>query len=112
MYKLYGIANCNTVKNARTYLEKRKIAFEFIDFKKYVPTDKDIKNWSDVFGGLPVNKSGLTYKKHKDTYEKLNESQKIKFIQENTSMIKRPILSEKDKVLAFGFNEDMYADLV
>lgn len=112
MYKLYGIANCNTVKNARTYLENKKISFEFVDFKKYTPTDKDIKAWSDVFGGLPVNKSGLTYKKHKEAYEKLTESQKLKFIQQNTSMIKRPILSNKDQILAFGFNEEMYSDIV
>jgi len=112
MYKLYGISNCTTVKNARTYLEKKKVSFEFVDFKKYTPTDSDIKSWSDVFGGLPVNKAGLTYKKHKETFEKLSDSQKIKFIQQNTSMIKRPILSHKDKILAFGFNEEMYSDVV
>ncbi|MBL7557291.1 MAG: Spx/MgsR family RNA polymerase-binding regulatory protein [Bdellovibrionaceae bacterium] len=112
MYKLYGIANCNTVKNARNFLEKKKISFEFIDFKKYTPTDKDIKAWANVFGGLPVNKSGLTYKKHKDTFEKLSEAQKLKFIQENTSMIKRPILLNKDKILAFGFSEEMYSDVL
>lgn len=112
MYKLYGIANCNTVKNARTYLEKKKISFEFFDFKKYRPTESDIKQWSQKFGGLPVNKSGLTYKKHKDVYEKLNEAAKLKFIQDNTSMIKRPILMNKTQVLAFGFNEDIYAELM
>lgn len=112
MYKLYGIANCKTVKNARNFLEKKKISFEFIDFKKYTPTDKDIKAWANVFGGLPVNKSGLTYKKHKDTFEKLSEAQKLKFIQENTSMIKRPILLNKDKILAFGFSEEMYSDVL
>ena len=33
---------------------------------------------------------------------------KIKFIQENTSMIKRPILEKDGKVLAFGFSESEY----
>jgi arsenate reductase len=112
MYKLYGIPNCNTVKNARTYLEKKKIPFEFIDFKKYTPTENDIKIWSKEFGDLPVNKSGLTYKKHKDVYEKLTEVAKVKFIQENTSMIKRPILTNKTRVLAFGFSEDLYSDVM
>jgi arsenate reductase len=108
MYKLYGIPNCNTVKSARTYLEQKNIPFEFVDLKKYTPTADDINLWSQKFGGLPVNKSGLTYKKHKDAFEKLNESAKVKFIQENTSMIKRPILTNKTQVLAFGFSEDIY----
>lgn len=112
MYKLYGIPNCNTVKNARTYLENKKIPFEFIDFKKYTPTENDIEQWSKAFGGLPVNKSGSTYKKHKDVYEKLTDFAKVKFVQENTSMIKRPILTNKTRVLVFGFSEESYADVV
>lgn len=35
MIKLYGIANCNTVKKARLWLKAQGIDAEFIDFKKY-----------------------------------------------------------------------------
>ncbi len=112
MYKLFGIANCDTVKKARVYLESKKINFEFIDFKKYQPTETDLKAWSKEFGGWPVNRSGLTYKKVKDQYELLSDSEKVKFIQDHTSMIKRPILIKNNKVLAFGFNEKMYAELI
>lgn len=112
MYKLFGIPNCTTVKNARTYLEKKKITYEFVDFKKYTPTENEIKNWAKVFGGLPVNKTGLTYRKHKENYESLSESGKIKFIQENTSLIKRPILSKDTSVLAFGFDEKKYLEVI
>ncbi len=106
--KLYGIPNCDTVKKARTYLEKKKITFEFVDFKSYRPTNEDIERWKAAFGSLPVNQRGTTYRKHKDVYEKLSDKEKVKFIQENTSMIKRPILEDKNKVLAFGFDEKNY----
>lgn len=112
MYKLYGIPNCGTVKNAREFLETKRVSFEFIDFKKHAPTEKDLKNWAKDFGGWPVNKAGLTYKKHKDVFEALTDEAKLKFLQENTSMIKRPILCDTNKVLAFGFNEKTYTDLV
>lgn len=108
MYKLFGIPNCDTVKKARTFLEKNKTDYEFIDFKKIVPSEADIKRWSESFGDLPVNKAGTTYKKLKDEFEKLTPAKKIKFIQENTSMIKRPILEKNGKVIAFGFNEIEY----
>ncbi|MBL7546140.1 MAG: arsenate reductase family protein [Bdellovibrionaceae bacterium] len=111
MYKMFGIPNCNTVKNARTYLEERKIQFEFVDLKKYKPTDADIKLWTEKFGGLPVNKSGLTYRKYKEAYEVLSPKEKVKFIQDNTSMIKRPILVKNSAILAFGFSEDSYKEL-
>jgi arsenate reductase len=108
MYKLYGIPNCDTVKKARDFLEKKKIKFEFIDFKKHTPTDDEIKLWSNAFGDLPVNQKGITYKKYKAEFEKLSPKEKIKFIQTNTSMIKRPILEKNGKVLGFGFDEEIY----
>lgn len=107
-FSLYGIPNCDTVKKARTYLEKKGISFEFIDFKKYIPTEKDIKRWAEAFEGLPVNTKGATYKKHKDTFEALSEKEKIAFIQQNTSLIKRPILEKDGTVLAFGFDEELF----
>lgn len=112
MYKLFGIPNCDTVKKARTYLAQKKVDLEFIDFKKYRPTVEDIKRWSEAFNSLPVNTKGVTYKKHKDTFEKLSQKDQVKFIQDNTSMIKRPILEKNNKVLAFGFIEEEYRSIL
>lgn len=106
---LYGISNCDTVKKARTFLEKKKISYQFIDFKTYCPTHEDIMRWSESFGSLPINPKGTTYRKHKLEFDELNEQEKIKFLQQHTSMIKRPILEIKNKVLAFGFDEKFYS---
>ncbi|HXH30696.1 MAG TPA: arsenate reductase family protein [Bacteriovoracaceae bacterium] len=108
MYQLFGIPNCDTVKKARTFLEKQNIHVNFIDFKKQPPTKTDIKRWQSSLGDLPVNTNGQTYKKHKDHYEQLNPADKISFLCENSSMIKRPILEEEGQVLAFGFDEQQY----
>lgn len=109
MYTLFGIPNCNTVKKAMDFLKSKKIDFAFIDFKKQKPTVEQIKKWKEAFGDLPVNKTGLTYRKYKSEYESLTESQKIKFLIEQSSMIKRPILEKNSKVLTFGFSEEDYS---
>lgn len=111
MYKIYGIPNCDTVKKARTFLENKKFAFEFVDFKKTPPSLEDLKRWSEAFGGHPLNTKGQTYKKHREEFEALSESKKPAFIQAHFSMIKRPILEKNNKVLAFGFSEDEYKKL-
>lgn len=108
MIYLYGIPNCDTVKKARTYLERKGVVFEFIDFKKTPPSTESIELWKKAFGELPVNVKGQTYKKHAAKYELLNEEDKIAFICMNSSMIKRPILQKDKTVLVFGFNEDEY----
>ena len=108
IYTLFGIPNCDTVKKARAFLEKSKVQVEFVDFKKKPPTKAEISRWEKVFGDLPVNKSGLTYKKHKEAYEALSPSAKVDFLCAHSSMIKRPVLEKNGKVLAFGFKEDDY----
>lgn len=110
-YKMYAIPNCNTVKNARSFLEKKKIDYMFVDFKKTKPTPAEIKKWKQAFGELPVNKQGLTYRKYKEQFEALSESEKIKFLTEQPSMIKRPIIEKNDQVVVFGFDEKKYKEL-
>lgn len=107
-YKMYGIPHCDTVKKARTFLEKNNVDYEFVDFKKTPPTVEDIKRWEKSFGELPANKKGPTFRKIKDIYEASSYAQKIKLLLENSSAIKRPILEKKDKVIAFGFDEATY----
>ena len=106
--KLYGIPNCDTVKKARTFLEKGKHAYEFVDFKKSKPKVDDILRWRKARGEWPINKQGLTYKKYKETFDKLPEAKIPAFLCEYSSMIKRPILERDGQVLAFGFDEKDY----
>ena len=108
MFVMYAIANCDTVKKARVFLEKKKVDYTFVDFKKSAPTAEQIKRWGEFFGELPANKKGLTYKKYKDEFEALTPAKKVQFLIENSSMIKRPILEKNDKTLAMGFDEEEY----
>lgn len=109
---MYAIPNCDTVKKARNFLEKNKVDYEFIDFKKTPPTVTQIKKWGDFSGELPINKKGMTYRKYKDTYEALSGTEKIAFIIANTSLIKRPVLEKNGEVMALGFSEEQYQELI
>lgn len=112
MIKMYAIPNCDTVKKARNFLEHHKIDYEFVDFKKNPPEKAQIIAWSDFLGELPVNKKGMTYRKYKDHYEALSQSEQINFIIANPSLIKRPVLEIEGKTVALGFNEEDYNQLV
>lgn len=111
MITMYAIANCDTVKKARAFLEKKKLAYDFVDFKKTPPSKELIKKWAEFMGELPVNKKGLTYRKYKDEFEALSAAKKIDFIILNSSMIKRPVLENQGKTMAIGFDEEIYAGL-
>lgn len=111
MYRIYGIPNCNTVKKALTHLDKNKIAYEFINFKKAPPTQKLIKEWKADFEDWPVNKKGPTFRKIKEAFESGKTADKYKLLVENSSAIKRPILVKGSKAICFGYNEEFYSKL-
>ncbi len=111
MYKIYGIPNCNTVKKALNALEDNKKPFEFINFKKVAPTKVQLKIWKEAFGDWPANKKGPTFRKIKEDYEAATPAGRAQILIDNTSAIKRPILMKGTKVIAFGFDEEIYNKL-
>lgn len=109
--KMYGIANCDTVKKARVFLSKQKVEFEFIDFKKSPPTSAQVSKWKEAMGEWPVNKKGPTFRKVALEFEAASVSEKMKLILEHPSMIKRPILELHSKSILFAFDEEVYSHL-
>lgn len=107
-HRLFGIANCDTVKKVRVFLEGKNIVYEFVDFKKHPPTEDDIKRWKNFMKAWPVNSKGPTYRKIHDRFEAATDSQKIKLLIENSSAIKRPILEQDGLVCAMGFDPSFY----
>ncbi len=108
---MFAIPNCDTVKKARAFLTANDIRYEFIDFKKSPPSAEQIRAWGEFLGELPINKKGMTYRKHKEEYEQLSVVEQIEFIIKNTSLIKRPVLVRDNSVIALGFSEEHYLSL-
>ncbi len=110
--RVYGIKNCNTVKSALIWLDKHKIAYEFHDYKKLGVTAGDLKNWSKQVGWESLlNRKGLTWRQLPESVRESvkTEGAAIKLMMEKTSAIKRPLIEEKGKVIALGFDEAEYS---
>ncbi|MBX2955291.1 MAG: ArsC family reductase [Cyclobacteriaceae bacterium] len=110
---VYGIKNCNTVKSALEWLKKKKIEFEFHDYKSKAITEAKLKDWSKQVGWESlVNKRGTTWRQLDEATQKkiINEKAAIALMLEKTSIIKRPLLEEDGKVLLLGFDEREYAN--
>lgn len=103
---LYGIPNCDTVKKARTWLDKQGIAYDFHDYKKAGVTAAKVKAWSKALGWETVlNRAGTTFRKLDDEAKAgLTQAKAIALMVEQPSMIKRPIV-EHDRGLLIGFKQ-------
>jgi arsenate reductase (glutaredoxin) len=112
--KLYGIPNCNTVKKARDWLEQHAVAYEFHDFKKLGLDNATAQSWlqQQPWEKL-VNRSGMTWRNLTEAEKNavVDAASAQVLMQEKTSVIKRPIVVNNDKIVALGFNETDYAQL-
>lgn len=111
MYIVYGIKNCNTVKNALDWLKKNNVEFEFHDYKTKGVDPAKLKNWSSQLGWEKlVNKKGTTWRQLDEKIQNKVASEKtaIDLMLEKTSVIKRPLIELKNRVVALGFDEAEY----
>ena len=109
---IYGIKNCDTMKKARTWLDKKGVAYEFHDYKTAGIDRARLESWASQIGWETLlNRSGTTFRKlpEKDR-EGLDERKAVALMQAQPAMIKRPVL-DLGNSLHLGFSEDAYNDL-
>jgi len=111
--KLYGIPNCDTVKKARAWLDKRHIAYEFHDYKKLGIDVATLRQWCAEFGYEQVlNQKGTTWRKLDEAQRaNLTQAKAIALMQEYPSVIRRPLLDTGKRRL-LGFSETEYRALL
>ena len=103
--RIYGIRNCDTMKKAVALLDKRKVAYEFHDYKKAgVPPGK-LAAWAKKVGWEKLaNSRGPTWRKIPDSQRaSLNEAKALALLEANPSAIRRPIV-EAGRGLLVGFD--------
>lgn len=113
MVVLYGIANCDTVKKARLWLEQHGIAFEFSDFKKQPPAPEQILAWSnDVPLEVLLNKRGTTWRKLTEAEQLQTASPEgaAEVMAAQPSLIKRPVLLKEGRAYC-GFKPEQYEQI-
>lgn len=109
---IYGIKNCDTMKKARTWLDKNGIAYDFHDYKTAGIERERLEGWAAKVGWEPLlNRAGTTFRKLSDRDKNgLIEKKAIALMVSQPSMIKRPVLDVGGKLLV-GFKPEQYEEL-
>jgi arsenate reductase (glutaredoxin) len=107
---IYGIKNCDTMKKAFAWLDKRGVDYAFHDYKNAGVDRERLERWSKKVGWeILLNRGGLTFKKLPDGHkEGLTERKAIALMLAQPSMIKRPVLDLGGGKLLVGFKPEVY----
>lgn len=112
LVRLHGIANCDTVRKAKKWLDTQSIDYQFIDFRKDGIELTDVEKWVAKAGLEKVlNKRGTTWRKLSEAQQNFStEQEALKLLTTEPTLIKRPVLEFGDHV-EIGFSESTYKTL-
>lgn len=107
---IYGIANCDTMKKARSWLEAHEVKADFHDYRKQGTDPALLQEWAGQVGWETLlNRAGTTFRKLPDAEKAdLDQDRAIALMVAQPAMIKRPVLIHGDAVIV-GFSPDRYA---
>src|SRR6476469_5845336 len=107
---IYGIKNCDTMKKARSWLDKNGISYAFHDYKTAGIDRERMERWAKKAGWeILLNRAGTTFEKlHDNDKAGHSEAKGSAVMLSQPSMIKRPVLEAGRGQLLVGFAR--YAD--
>ncbi|HEX4239495.1 MAG TPA: ArsC family reductase [Xanthobacteraceae bacterium] len=108
---IYGIKNCDTMKKARGWLDKRGVDYAFHDYKTAGIERARLEEWAKKVGWEALlNRAGTTFRKLPDKDKNGIDAKKaIALMLAQPSMIKRPVLDLGRGRLLVGFAPDTYS---
>ena len=112
MTTLYGIKNCDTVRNARRWLKQHDIDYRFHDIREDGINKTLLNTWIKALGWEQLlNRRGSTWRQlPEDLREGIDRASATRVMLSQPAIIKRPLL-EHDKQLYLGFSDARYAGI-
>ena len=106
---IYGIKNCDTMKKARAWLDAHGVEYTFHDYKTAGIEKDRLEAWSkDAGWETLLNRAGTTFRKLPDAdKENLTEKKALALMLAQPSMIKRPVLDYRKRLIV-GFKPEVY----
>lgn len=109
MTTLYGLANCDTCRKARKWLDRFGVAHAFVDYRDDKPAPETLVEWARQAGGFDalVNKSSTTWRQLPDHRKQPGSDAEWKLLlREHPQLVRRPVVVTDDGVVTQGFTDN------
>lgn len=111
MTTVFGLPNCDSCKKARKWLDQHGIVYDFKHVRDQPPQSDTLSGWLETVGWETLlNRRSTTWRTLEDSEkEDLTQGKVRKLMQENPTLIKRPVTVSKDAILV-GFKAKTFED--
>ena len=106
---LHGLANCDTCRKARKWLDRFGVEHTFIDYREHRPSPGTLLAWRDALGGWDamVNKASTTWR-NLPPHRKApgSDAEWNLLLREHPALVRRPVVATDDGVVTQGFSDN------
>ena len=111
--QVYGSPNCDTVRAAIKWLQTREVPYTFHDFRKEGVSEDELRTWlASVYGPALLNKRSATWRQLNTEQKQAAGSDPVPLFQQHPTLIKRPVITDGERVLAVGFSPEKLEEFV
>ena len=106
---IYGLANCDTCRKARTWLDRFGIEHAFVDYRDVPQAPATLVAWKDALGAWEamVNKSSTIWRTLAPNRKSPGSDAEWKLLlKEYPQLIRRPLVVTDDGVVTQGFSDN------
>ena len=114
MIQVYGIANCDSVKKVRAWLDARGVNHAFHDYKKQGVPEAELTRWVSAVGWeVVLNRKGTTWRALDPSVRAsvIGDTAAIAVMLANASTIRRPVVTRGNSMIV-GVDFDGLAALI
>lgn len=110
MVVVYGIPSCETVKKARSWLDRAGVPHQFVDYRATPPSRAQVDAWVAKFGSRAMrNTSGGSFRALGPEKETWSEARWAEAFAADPMLVKRPVVERDGAPVLVGWN---HADAV
>jgi len=112
MIQVYGIKNCNKIRDTLQWLEENDVEHQFYDLKKEPLTREELEEFVHRIGlDVLVNRRGMKWRQLGLKDKNLSDEKLFDQLLEHQTMIKRPVLIKGEAILV-GYDEEAFETFI
>ena len=103
--RVYGLAQCDTCRKARKWLDRFGVAHEFIDYRAQPIAGDTLKSWAATVGwDAMINRASTTWRALPPTRKQPHgDAEWVLLLRDHPALLKRPVVIAGDGDPSFGF---------
>lgn len=111
--QVFGISNCDSCRAARKWLDSRDVPHRFHDFRQHGVDADEVSRWlSSEHAAKLLNRRSTSWRQLSAEQKSRAETDTLALLLEHPTLIKRPVFTLGEAVLAVGFSPEQLTEFI